>query len=559
MPTNTVGPKTDISKDVKYLNKDFQGFRNDLIEFAKTYFPTSYTDFNESSPGMMFIEMAAYIGDVLSYYVDNQFKESLMAYAEEKRTILDIAQSLGYKPKISYPSFVTLDVYQTVPAVGAADAVRPNMNYALTVKSNTRAKSVTTGKTFRFLDDVNFKYSSSYDSTTVSIFETNSNVPTKYLLKKRVRAVSGEIKEELFTFVTAVKYDKVVLSNPKVIDIISVTDSDGNLWYEVPFLAQDTIYDEVENVSANDSDLTQYNDTAPYLLKLRKTPRRFTTYVRDDNRTELRFGAGVSDNPDEEIVPNPDNVGSSLPGGVSKLDQAFDPANFLNTRTYGLAPANTTLTIKYTVGGGIEDNVFSNDIKNLSDISYEIDESNLVAGTVTQVKESVAVNNPDPATGGRSGESLTEIKQNSLAYFQAQSRAVTKEDYMVRALSLPQRFGNIAKVYLVQDEQLNQSEEQVQEPEVSVQDAAPALEQQIEQISHIRQVKADMKSEAATPALESPVKVRKTIAKARKVSRSQKVQARKGKGRPASNIRKGGISRGRPMSDKGATKGKRGG
>jgi len=156
MPTNTVGPKTDISKDVKYLNKDFQGFRNDLIEFAKTYFPTSYTDFNESSPGMMFIEMAAYIGDVLSYYVDNQFKESLMAYAEEKRTILDIAQSLGYKPKISYPSFVTLDVYQTVPAVGAADAVRPNMNYALTVKSNTRAKSVTTGKTFRFLDDVNF-------------------------------------------------------------------------------------------------------------------------------------------------------------------------------------------------------------------------------------------------------------------------------------------------------------------------------------------------------------------------------------------------------------------
>ena len=511
MPTNTVGPKTDISKDVKYLNKDFQGFRNDLIEFAKTYFPTSYTDFNESSPGMMFIEMAAYIGDVLSYYVDNQFKESLMAYAEEKRTILDIAQSLGYKPKISYPSFVTLDVYQTVPAVGAADAVRPNMNYALTVKSNTRAKSVTTGKTFRFLDDVNFKYSSSYDSTTVSIFETNSNVPTKYLLKKRVRAVSGEIKEELFTFVTAVKYDKVVLSNPKVIDIISVTDSDGNLWYEVPFLAQDTIYDEVENVSANDSDLTQYNDTAPYLLKLRKTPRRFTTYVRDDNRTELRFGAGVSDNPDEEIVPNPDNVGSSLPGGVSKLDQAFDPANFLNTRTYGLAPANTTLTIKYTVGGGIEDNVFSNDIKNLSDISYEIDESNLVAGTVTQVKESVAVNNPDPATGGRSGESLTEIKQNSLAYFQAQSRAVTKEDYMVRALSLPQRFGNIAKVYLVQDEQLNQSEEQVQEPEVSVQDAAPALEQQIEEISPIRQVKADMKSAAATPALESPVKVRSNV------------------------------------------------
>ena len=517
MPTNTTGPVKDISKEVKYLNKDFEGFRNDLIEFAKTYFPTTYTDFNESSPGMMFIEMAAYIGDVLSYYVDNQFKESILAYAEEKRTIYNIAQSLGYKPKVSYPATTVLDVYQTVPATGTGDSTRPNMNYALTVTDATKVKSETTGKTFRFMDNVNFKYSGSNDPTTVSIFETDSNVPTKYLLKKRVRAISGELKEESVTFTSAVQYDKIVLGNPNVIEIISCIDSDGNNWYEVPFLAQDTIFDEVENTSANDSDLTQYNDTAPYLLKLRKTPRRFTAFIRDDNRTELRFGAGVSDNPDEEIVPNPDRVGSSLASGVSKLDTAFDPANFLNTRTYGLAPSNTTLTIKYTVGGGIEDNVPANDIKNLSDVTYRIDDSALVTATVQDAKDSVAFNNPDPASGGRSGESLIEIKNNALAYFQAQSRAVTKEDYMIRALSLPQRFGNIAKVYIVQDEQLNQAEEQVQEPEVSVQDAPP-LEQQIDNISPIIQEVADTTSTTAEPRAASPAAIRKTIAKARMTS-----------------------------------------
>jgi len=515
MPTNTTGPLKDVSKEVKYLNKDFEGFRNDLIEFAKIYFPNTYNDFNESSPGMMFIEMAAYIGDVLSYYVDSQFKESILAYAEEKRTIYNIAQSLGYKPKVSYPATTVLDVYQTVPATGAADSVRPNMNYALTVTSATKAKSKSTGKTFRFMDDVNFKYSGSNDPTTVSIFETSANVPTKYLLKKRVRAISGDTKEELFTFTSAVQYDKVVLGNPNVIEILSVTDSDGNSWYEVPFLAQDTIFDEVENTSANDSDLTQYNDTAPYLLKLRKTPRRFTPFIRDDNRTEMRFGAGVSDNPDEEIVPNPDRVGSSLASGVSKLDTAFDPANFLNTRTYGLAPSNTTLTVKYTTGGGIEDNVPANDIKNLNDVTYDIDDSALVTATVQDAKDSVAVNNPDPATGGRSGESLLEVKNNALAYFQAQSRAVTKEDYMIRALSLPQRFGNIAKVYIVQDEQLNQAEEQVQE---DIGAEAPPIEEQIEDISPLVQEATDLKTAQLEAKIQSPAKVREVIAKARMTS-----------------------------------------
>jgi hypothetical protein len=183
------------------------------------------------------------------------------------------------------------------------------------------------------------------------------------------------------------------------------------------------------------------------------------------------------------------------------------------------------LTIKYTVGGGIEDNVPANDIKNISDITYNIDDSNLVAATVQDAKDSVAVNNPDPAAGGRSGESLVEVKNNALAYFQAQSRAVTKEDYMIRALSLPQRFGNIAKTYIVQDEQLNQAEENVQE---NIGAAAPPFEEQVNNISTLVQEGADLKTASAETKIESPAKVRETIAKARMTTPKKANQTQRG-------------------------------
>ena len=169
-------------KEVRYLNKDFSGFRSDLIDFAKQYYPNTYNDFNESSPGMMFIEMAAYVGDVLSYYVDSQFKEQLLAYAEDTKTLFEMAQSFGYKPKLSSPSFTNLDIFQIVPAQGSGVNVKPNYSYALQVNEGTLASSGTT--TFRIRETVNFAYSSSFDPTTVSVYETSGTAPTFYLLKK---------------------------------------------------------------------------------------------------------------------------------------------------------------------------------------------------------------------------------------------------------------------------------------------------------------------------------------------------------------------------------------
>ncbi len=445
-----------VQKDVRYLNKDFGAFREGLIEFAKTYYPNTYNDFNESSPGMMFIEMASYVGDVLSYYVDSQFKEMLLAYAEDRKTIYEMAQVYGYKPKVTRPSFTTADVFQTVPATGTGTSVKPNMDYALTVNENTQV-TATNGTIFRTLEDVNFKFSSSFDPLTIEVFEVNStnNVPSLYLLKKSVKLGSGTVTTETFDFGSAESYPRIKLSKPNIIEIISVTDSDSNKWYEVPYLAQDTTFINQENNATNDPDLAQYNDTVPYILKLKKTPRRFVTFINQDGTTELRFGSGISDSPDEEIVPNPSSVGSSLPGSPSKLDTYFDPANFLKTEAYGQAPANTTLTIKYAYGGGITDNVAANSINNISEISYTIDETSLNAATVLTTKESVAITNPQPATGGKSAESADEVKMNALAHFQAQGRVVTKEDYITRVYAMGNKYGAVAKGYIVPDEQLN--------------------------------------------------------------------------------------------------------
>ena len=447
--------KKDVVKTVNYLNKDFNDFRNNLIEFAKQYFPNTYNDFNEASPGMMFIEMAAYVGDVLSYYIDSQFKESLLAYAEEKKNVYNIAQSFGYTPRVTSAAEANLDVFQTVPALNN----KPDYRYALTVNAGTTIEASTNGTIFRTLEDVNFKYSSSYDRRDVSIFETDSGVPTKFLLKKQVKAQSGTIVTEYFDFGTAEKYSEIKLSNTSVIEIISCTDSDGNTWYEVDSLARDTVFDDMENNTTNDPISVIDRGTAPYILKLKKTSRRFTTFINESDQIVLRFGAGISDNPDEEVIPSPDSVGSNLPGSPSYLTDAFDPSNFLKTRTFGLAPSNTTLSIKYAYGGGLDDNVNSEEINDITGISYAIQDSLLSSNLVQESKDSVAFTNPEPAKGGSAGQTVREVRESALAHFQAQQRNVTKEDYIVRAYSLPAKYGTVAKVHFVQDDQLNKSAE----------------------------------------------------------------------------------------------------
>ncbi len=449
-----------VKKDVKYLNKDFAQFRRNLVNFTKTYFPNTYNDFNESSPGMMFLEMSAYVGDVLSFYTDAQSRESFLTTAEERYNLYQLAAMSGLKPKTLTPATVKLDAYQLVPAIGTGVNAKPDMRYAVTVKSNAVIATESDIK-FRTLDSVDFKFTSSVDSTDVTVYELDdSGNVTYYLLKKQVDAVSGEIKTKEYSFSDPKIYDKIVLpkEDTNVLEIVEIRNENNQLWNEVNYLAQDTIMDPIRNIPFNDPELSQHQGTVPYILKLQKTARRYVTRLREDNRTEIQFGSGISSDADEEIIPNPKNVGLGLNYMKRTIDSSLDPTNFLYTSTYGLAPNDTTLTVKYSVGGGVQDNVAANTITTKQTIEFEDATEPLDEAVLTTAYNSVQFNNPNPATGGKRANSIDNIRQDAMANFAAQNRSITKEDYIVRCYAMPAKFGSISKAYIIQDNQIDTSD-----------------------------------------------------------------------------------------------------
>jgi len=451
MAYNKVSNKTQ-DKDVKYLNKDFNSYKNQLMEFAEVYFPNSFNDFSEGNPGMMFLEMAAYVGDVLSFYTDTQLRESFLTLAQEKENLYNLAYAMGYKPKVTTAASTDLEIFQLVPGIEINNSFEPDYNYALKIDENSLFKS-TEGPTFYISNQVDFSFSSSFSPTNVSIYQYNSsNQPEYYLLKKSTKAISGERKNQTFTIGAAEQFKTLTLFDSNIISIESVIDSEGNKYYEVPYLAQDTVFEEVENTGANDPELNQYNQQTPYLLKLKRSSRRFVSRFKANNELEIQFGAGTSDKADEEIIPNPDNIGLGIKDGRSSLNQAYDPSNFLYTRAYGQAPANTILTVTYLVGGGLSANVNSNTITQVETL-FSTNKPNLDTTLLKFIKSSVASTNKEAAKGGGAGDSVEDIRLNTMANFSAQQRAVTKEDYLIRTLSLPSKLGRIAKAYIIQDDQ----------------------------------------------------------------------------------------------------------
>jgi hypothetical protein len=436
--------------DIKYINKDFSEFKNTLTEFAKTYFPSTYANFTPSSPGTMFLEMSAYVGDVLSFYLDNQIQENFIQYARQQNNIYSLAYMLGYTPKVTGAATVDVDVYQQIPAVLSGTSYTPDYNYAVQLLENTQINSSLTQNTsFLMQDSVDFSFSSSQDPTTVTIYQTTGNNVDYFLLKKTRKAISAEIKTTTFSFGSVEKYPTVEIEDSNIIKILDITDSDGNKWYEVPYLAQEMVYDTIKNTNINNPNFSGNQSNVPFLLQLKKIPRRFVTRFMTPTTFQIQFGAGTStQNIDEEITPNPDNIGLGLPYKRSLLTTAFSPSNFLYTDTYGIAPNNTTLTVRYLVGGGITSNVASG-VLNVITNKNNIKVNNGLDATLAQyIFNSVATNNPSAANGGSPGDTIEQIRLNSLVSFTSQQRSVTLDDYLVRAMSLPPDYGSISKAYI---------------------------------------------------------------------------------------------------------------
>ena len=436
------------TKDIKYFNRDFQGLKNLLVDYAKTYFPTTYNDFSPSSPGMMFMEMVAYVGDVMSFYLDNQIQETFIQYARQSENIYTLAYMLGYRPKVTKAATVDIDFYQQLPSVLDNTVYVPDYSYCLQFTENTQIRSSTNNSIFFLVqDNINFAVSSSTDPTEITVYQTSGGNPQYFLLKKTRQAISAQIKSTSFTFGTPESFQTVNLVDDNILQILDITDTDGNTWYEVPYLGQEMIYESIKNTNTNDPNTYQDTD-APYLLRLRKTPRRFVTRFTSTGNMQIQFGSGTTSDVDEVIIPNSNNVGLGLPYKQSKLFTAFDPTNFLQTDTYGIAPANTTLTVRYLVGGGVSSNIDSNTLNALINTNNVLFiNNNLNQTTANYIFSTIAVNNTEAASGGSDGDNLEEIRQNSLMSFQTQLRNVTQADYLVRALSMPSNYGSITKAY----------------------------------------------------------------------------------------------------------------
>ena len=448
----------DIKKDVKLIGREFGSIRQNLVDFTKTYFPQTFNDFNESSPGMMMLELSSYVGDVLSYYTDVQLRESILEQAQEKKNIFAISQAYGYKPKLNVPATTTIAMFQLVPAIGSGVNVRPDWRYALSIKEGAKIVAESDSEIeFTTNQKVRFNYSSSFDPTETSVYQVDdsTNLPVKYLLKKYVQATSGKEKTQEFVFGTPKVYDKIKLADEDgLIDVIKITDDDGESWTKVDYLGQETVFEETPNTSDYSLRYSAFSNETPALLKLKKVPKRYITRVTDDGEIQIQFGAGVSANADEELLPNPDNVGSALYNASGNLNQGLDPSNFLYSKTYGVAPANQTLTVTYRVGKGVVDNVIAGDLNGVADITIETTGIGLDSALFNEAKQSIAVTNENPAVGGKFEEEVEEVRENAKAYFSAQNRNVTREDYLVRAYALPPQFGSIAKAFVAPDFQI---------------------------------------------------------------------------------------------------------
>ena len=333
MPYDIINSNNGVNRNIKYINRDFSELRANLIDFAQTYFPNTVTDFSPSSPGTMFIEMAAYVGDVMAFYTDNQIQENFTQYTRQFNNLYDLAYMMGYKPKVTGVSTADIDVFQVVPAIfdSVSNQNVPDFRYSLVIPQNTSINnSFSSNAAFLTQNVIDFSISSSLDPTTVSVFEISGDQPKSFLLKKTVKAISSQIKTTTYSVGSPVKFETVELIDNNIVGILDITDSDGNLWYEVDYLAQETIFESVKNSNPFSDPNTQADaSSVPYILQLKKVPRRFVSRFINPTTLQLQFGAGTTSDVDEIIIPNPDNVGLGLPSTQNKLTTAFSPSNFL--------------------------------------------------------------------------------------------------------------------------------------------------------------------------------------------------------------------------------------
>ena len=432
---------TNKERNIKRLSRDYETIKRDLIEHLRVYFPDTYNDFNESSIGMMLVELLAFTGDNFHFYLDKQFQETFIESATQSKNILRHARQLGFKTSLMGKSAAQgkIDCFLKVPAITTNEKIQADMRFAGKILRGSKLLG-DNGILYEILEDCDFSTVDLNDPLVTRIAETDSTTqqPISFILKKtEIDIKAGQTKTTSFSVGGYQAFLTLTLPDEDVLEIIDMKDNEGNFYYEVDFQAQDTVFDGLANTATDSTDV-------PYVLHLRSVPFRFVTeYNTETKKTSVIFGTGDSQKFDGELIPNLGDLSLPLLGKDNFTDFSIDPQNFLKTRTLGVAPTNTTLTVRYRAGGGLNTNIGSEQISTTSEVLFQVSDSSLNQGAVNDVKNSFSVLNSKPIQGGRDELTIDEVRHLVPASFASQSRIVTAEDYITRTLSLPTRFGSI--------------------------------------------------------------------------------------------------------------------
>lgn len=432
----------DNARSKKYINLGFTESLKDLTDFSKIFFPKTSKDFSDSSSGEMMLEQAAFVTDVLSYYIEDRFKNSNIVTAKDIRSVFIQAQALGYPLQGPRAASGVQNFYLEVPATtGSFNDSIPDMRYALNAKRVQLQNS--NGIVFEALDDIDFSkvnISSSLESKVSR--RANNGSPSHFVIKRTGVVSAGQTKTEEVIIGDYKAFRTIELSEPNVLDIVSVVDSDGDEWFEVDYLAREAIFEAVRTTNED-------SQNVPFTLKLKTVPKRFTKKIDPTTgKTTLKFGPGKATEIGTPFVPDPADIALDLRGKLNFSPPFIDPQNFLKTRTLGLSPFGTTLTIKSRVGGGTITNTAVNSLRDIISKEIDLNSVNLNPAELNNTLSSLSTNNDKPILGGDEPETMEEIKENASAYFAAQGRLSQREDYIAFCLSLPTIFGKVFRVHV---------------------------------------------------------------------------------------------------------------
>ena len=423
--------------DVNYLSKDFDSIKLDLINYLRRYYPDDYQDFNEASGGMAIVELLAYLGDAMSFYIDRQVNEGFIERAIEEKNVFSLAQNLGYKPKFSRPAVVNL-------SISAVFTNSTSANSMFTLKKGTKVvTNFEPSIQFETLVDADFSRPENRVADQLNATQTQYSITS-------ISAIAGSTKTFSYRAGDSVPFLKLTMPDTEITEVVSVTSSDGKEYFEVDNLAQGSVFTGFVNTHSSSAD-------AQYVLQYKKIPYRYTTEVSSDGTTSVIFGSGTTDLEDSEIIPNPEDfvLPPSLRGAPSGFAPAVvDSSNFLKTKGLGFAPRDTNIDVKYRFGGGNDTNVGPRTLNRFSSRVISFNNSNFLTVSSSEantILTSLSVENVEQATGGTDAENRTTIKQNALQFFNSQNRAVTLQDYQVRVLSMPPEFGSVFRSYARRD------------------------------------------------------------------------------------------------------------